>query len=317
MNWLRRLFTRERGKDPLDNVTPRAQRLLVLARKHADRLQNPYVGTEHLLLGLIDLKEGVGLAALSSLKIDPESLRKEIESRSVPGKHPNGSGSIPYTPMVKKALQYGAKEAREIGHEYLGSEHVLLGALRLRYGIASQALNAAGIEIDKVRAAVQEVLRLSEIMLREVEPADLDTFFAQQLDPEANRMAAFVGKDPADRAVFNARWEMILQSPQITQRTIVADGQVAGYIGCYPHGDNLEVTYWLGREYWGKGLATAALQQMLRLVTSRPITARAATDNLGSLRVLQKCGFKIVGTDKGFAHGRGGETEEYLLRLDE
>lgn len=298
-------------------MTPRAQRLLALARKHADRLQHPYVGTEHLILGLIDLKEGVGLAALSSLKIDPESLRKEIESRSVPGKRPNGSGSIPYTPRVKQTLQYGAREAREMGDEHLGSEHVLLGALRLRYGIAAQALKAAGIEIDRVRVAVREMRRVSEVVLRKVEPSDLDTFFAQQLDPEAIRMAAFVGKDPADRAAFNAKWEMILTSPQITQRTIVADGRVAGYIGCYPHEGNLEVTYWLGREFWGKGLATAALQQMLRLVTSRPITARAATDNLGSLRVLQKCGFKIIGTDKGFAHGRGGETEEYLLRLDE
>jgi RimJ/RimL family protein N-acetyltransferase len=254
---------------------------------------------------------------LSSLKIDPESLRKEIESRSVPGKRPNGSAPIPYTPRVKQTLHIGAKEARAIGDEHLGSEHVLLGALRLRYGIASQALKAAGIEIEQVRAAVRAMRREPEIMLRKVEPPDLDIFFAQQLDAEANRMAAFVSKDPGDRAVFNARWERILTSPQITQRTIVAGGQVAGYIGCYPHGGNPEVTYWLGREYWGRGLATAALQQMLRLVASRPITARAATDNLGSLRVLQKCGFKIVGTDKGFAHGRGGETEEYLLRLDE
>jgi len=96
----------------------------------------------------------------------------------------------------------------------------------------------------------------------------------------------------------------------------VAEGQVAGHIACYPDGDHLEVTYWLGREFWGKGLATQALNQMLQLVVDRPIFARAAADNIGSIRVLQKCGFKITGTNKDFANGRGEGTEEYIFRLD-
>ena len=79
----------------------------------------------------------------------------------------------------------------------------------------------------------------------------------------------------------------------------------------------MEVTYWLGREFWGRGLATQALNKMLHLVVDVwPILARAATDNIGSLSVLQKCGFKIVGENKDFANGRGEETEEYILRLD-
>ena len=78
----------------------------------------------------------------------------------------------------------------------------------------------------------------------------------------------------------------------------------------------MEVTYWLGRKFWGRGLATHALNRMLQLVADRPIFARAATDNIGSIRVLQKCGFKIVGKNKGFANGRGEETEEFILRLD-
>ena len=78
----------------------------------------------------------------------------------------------------------------------------------------------------------------------------------------------------------------------------------------------MEVTYWLGREFWGRGLATQALIRMLHLVVDWPILARAATDNIGSLRLLQKCGFKIVGENKDFANGRGEETEEYILRLD-
>lgn len=158
--------------------------------------------------------------------------------------------------------------------------------------------------------------RFESITIREVEPSDLETFFAHQLDPEAIRMAAFVCADPKDRVAFDAHWDKILKSPLITQRTIVAGGQVAGYIGCFPHGESMEVTYWLGREFWGRGLATQALDRMLHLVAARPISARAATDNIGSIRVLQKCGFKIIGKDKGFANGRGEDTEEYHLRLD-
>ena len=158
--------------------------------------------------------------------------------------------------------------------------------------------------------------KIEKITLREVESPDLEIFYAHQLDPEAIRMAAFTVKDPNDKVAFTAHWEKILSSPEITNRTIVAQGRVIGHIACYPDGKKLEITYWLGREHWGHGLATQALQQMLHLVDARPLSARAAADNLGSLRVLQKCGFRISGTDKGFAHGRGEDTEEYILRLD-
>ena len=154
------------------------------------------------------------------------------------------------------------------------------------------------------------------ITLREVEPSDLETFFEHQLDPEAIRMAAFVYRDPKDKVAFDAHWDKILSSSKNINRTIVADGQVAGHIACFPQGENLEVTYWLGKEFWGKGLATQALDRMLHLVVARPIFGRAASDNIGSIRVLQKCGFKIIGKDKGFANGRGEDTEECILRLD-
>jgi len=155
--------------------------------------------------------------------------------------------------------------------------------------------------------------RFESITIREVESSDLETFYEHQLDPEAIRMAAFV---PRDKVAFDAHWKKILNSPQNTNRTIVADGQVAGYIACFPDGEHMEVTYWLGREFWGRGLATQALNRMLHLVVDRPIFARAAADNIGSIRVLQKCGFKIIGKNKDFANGRGEETEEYILRLD-
>src|SRR5882724_4125261 len=148
--------------------------------------------------------------------------------------------------------------------------------------------------------------RFESITIREVESSDLETFYEHQLDPEAIRMAAFVCEDPKDKVAFDAHWDKILNSSQITQRTIVAEGQVAGHIACYR----------LGREFWGRGLATQALNRMLHLVVDRPIFARAATDNIGSIRVLQKCGFKIIGKNKDFANGSDEETEEYILRLD-
>src|SRR4051812_33405017 len=157
--------------------------------------------------------------------------------------------------------------------------------------------------------------RFESITIREVESSDLETFYEHQLDLEAIRMAAFVGKDPNDRVAFDTHWDKILNSSQNITRTIVADGQVAGHIACYPNGENMEVTYWLGSKFWGRGIATQALKRMLHLVVDRPIFAKAAADNIGSIRVLQKSGFKIIGKNKDFANGRGEDTEEYILRL--
>ncbi len=155
-----------------------------------------------------------------------------------------------------------------------------------------------------------------DVLLREVIEADLPIFFEQQLDADANYMAAFTAKDPTDRAAFMARWARILSDETNINRTILCAGQVAGSIACYEEeAGRPEVTYWLGKPYWGKGIATAALGAFLLQVTARPMYARAAKDNLASLRVLEKCGFTIIGEDKGFANARGKEIEEYLLQL--
>src|SRR5436305_9513268 len=103
-------------------------------------------------------------------------------------------------------------------------------------------------------------------------------------------MATFVCEDPKDRVAFDAHWDKILNSSQITKRTIVAEGRVARHISCYPHGENIDVTYWLGREVWGRGLATQEINRMVPLVVARQIFERVATDNIGSLRVLHICG---------------------------
>lgn len=147
--------------------------------------------------------------------------------------------------------------------------------------------------------------------------SDLPIFFEQQLDPEANWMAAFTRKDPTDRAAFMAHWTKILQNETSTNRTILFNGSVAGSVCSYIDEDeHLEVTYWIGKAYWGKGIATAALSAFLERSKIRPVYARAAKDNVGSLRVLEKCGFIRIGEDSGFSQARGEEVEEFLLRLD-
>lgn len=154
-----------------------------------------------------------------------------------------------------------------------------------------------------------------DIVLRDVTDDDLPIFFEQQLDPDANYMAAFTSKDPTDRDAFMAHWARIRADETIINRTVVYDGQVAGSVASFEDDGRLEVTYWLGREFWGKGIATKALATLLEYQTTRPIYARAAKDNTASLRVLQKCGFVITGEDKGYANARGEVIGEYLLTL--
>ena len=158
---------------------------------------------------------------------------------------------------------------------------------------------------------------MSTITLREVLPSDLPIFFEYNRDPVAVRMAAFTSKDPDDRSAFDAHWARIMARDDVLNRAIEVDGRVAGSVASFVMEGETEVTYWLGREYWGRGIATAALDEFLKLQTIRPIYARAAKDNIGSLRVLQKCGFAIIGEDRGYANGRGEEIEEYVLALTE
>jgi RimJ/RimL family protein N-acetyltransferase len=155
------------------------------------------------------------------------------------------------------------------------------------------------------------------IVLRELEDRDLDVLFEHWTDREAIRMAAFTPADPDDRGAFDARWARIRRDQNNTNRVIETEGRVVGHIASFDLEGQREVTYWIGRQYWGQGIATRALKEFLtRIETTRPLYARAASDNAGSIRVLEKCGFTRVGVDRGFAHGRNEETEEVILRLD-
>jgi len=152
--------------------------------------------------------------------------------------------------------------------------------------------------------------------LRVVTDDDLDVLFAHQLDPDANYRAAFIARDPCDRAAFDAHWLKIRSDRAVIIRTIELDGQVAGHVASFLYEGHREVTYWLGKQYWGHGLATRALAEFLLAVdTSRPLRGLVARDNDASRRVLEKCGFTICGAGRGFSRARGEQVDELILEL--
>ena len=157
---------------------------------------------------------------------------------------------------------------------------------------------------------------LGVVKLRDVTADDLPVFFEHQLDTEAAWMAAFGASGMRDWDEFSARWTRALNDDTRVAKTILWNGEVAGNVSSFMLFGDPAVGYWLGREYWGKGIATRALAAFLEVVTVRPLYARAARDNIGSRRVLEKCGFAVIGEDKGYAHARSKEIEEVVLRLD-
>ena len=152
----------------------------------------------------------------------------------------------------------------------------------------------------------------AELILRDVTESDLPIFYEQQLDPEATAMAAFPSRD---REPFMAHWTKIMADEKGILKTILFDGQVAGNIVSWEQDGEWEVGYWLGREFWGKGIATRALSEFLKQVKTRPLVAHVAKGNIGSRRVLEKCGFKFVEAYK-ILDKQGTELEEYTLKLE-
>jgi RimJ/RimL family protein N-acetyltransferase len=157
---------------------------------------------------------------------------------------------------------------------------------------------------------------MTVVALRPIVDADLDTLFELMRDPESVRMAAFTAADPDDRAAFDIHMAKIRAAPDVTNRAVTVDGRLAGSVAAFVLDGDTEFTYWIDRAYWGQGVASRALGLLLELVPVRPLIGRAASDNAGSLKVLRKAGFEVVGTDTGFANARGAEIEETILRLD-
>jgi hypothetical protein len=175
MNWFkkyRKALTQPmpRSEESLTNFTPRAQQVLALARKEADRFNHNFLGTEHLLLGLIKLGQGVAVNVLQGMGIDLDTIRIAVEKEVGTGPDQKMIGNIPYTPRVKKVLALASKEAKALNHTYIGPEHILLGLLREGDGVAGKVLQNFGVKLVETR---QKVLR------------ELDPNFLPQPDNEA------------------------------------------------------------------------------------------------------------------------------------
>ena len=153
----------------------------------------------------------------------------------------------------------------------------------------------------------------NDVQLRDVIESDLPIFYEQQLDPEATHMASFPSRD---HDAFMAHWTRIMADESIQIKTILFHGEVAGNIVCFKQLGEREVGYWLGKQYWGQGIATQALEAFLKMIQTRPLYAHVAKHNFGSRRVLEKCGFTVAGEDRFFAEIFGKNIDEYVLRLD-
>ncbi len=151
-----------------------------------------------------------------------------------------------------------------------------------------------------------------EVRLRAVEVDDLPALFQHQLDPDAIRMAVV---NPRDADAFNAHWAKILSDPGIVARAILADDLLVGHVSCFRMDGQDSVGYWIAKAHWGRGIATRALALLLEEVTIRPLYARVARANVASLRVLERCGFVIIGYQQTPADDRYPACEEAILQL--
>jgi ATP-dependent Clp protease ATP-binding subunit ClpC len=158
----------------MNNFTPRAQQVLALARKEADRFNHNYLGTEHLLLGLIKLGQGVAVNVLQKMGLDMETVRMEIEKQVGSGPETKMVGNIPYTPRVKKVLTLAGKEAKSLNHSYVGTEHILLGLLREGEGVAARVLKSLEVDIERTRNEI----------LKELDPNFTPPEAEQEMAPE-------------------------------------------------------------------------------------------------------------------------------------
>lgn len=158
-------------------------------------------------------------------------------------------------------------------------------------------------------------MNLPPLQLTKTVAADLEDFFAFQLDEEANYLAAFTAKDPNDKTAYITKYTAHMVDPNINMQTIRLEEEIVGSIARFMLGEDAGLTYWISKQYWGRGIATQALKIFLQMETIRPILAFTVFDNLGSQKVLLKNGFVKTGTDKGFANARQAEIEEYIFKL--
>lgn len=156
---------------------------------------------------------------------------------------------------------------------------------------------------------------MKNLALKPTSVDDLEFLFIFQTDEQSNYLAAFTPADPFNKEAYLLKWTAILQRPDVIMYTILLDKEVVGSISRFIMDGHAEISYWLNRKFWGQGIATFALQQLIQIDTTRPLFARTAFDNKASQRVIEKCGFVRTGTDYGFANARNEEIEEFIYQL--
>jgi ribosomal-protein-alanine N-acetyltransferase len=156
----------------------------------------------------------------------------------------------------------------------------------------------------------------NHIQLRPTQILDLETLFQFQQDLDGRHLAAFVSENPDDKSAYIAKYTRLLSDPSVNNQTIICDGVIVGSIAKFLMDGDTEITYWIDRKYWGQGIATKAVEKFLIVEKGRPIFGRVAFDNFGSQKVLEKCCFVKVGTDRGFANARQIEIEELIYKID-
>lgn len=151
--------------------------------------------------------------------------------------------------------------------------------------------------------------------LRPIQPEDLDQFFEHQQDSKANLMAAFTARNPADRGVFNHHWGSIINDPKVIVRTIEHEDEVAGSILVFEHEDIPEISFWTASRFWGRGITTSAVDAFLAEYTNRPLRARVPQDNVGSIKILERRGFKVIAESAEFSNARAAVVKEFIMEL--
>lgn len=159
------------------------------------------------------------------------------------------------------------------------------------------------------------MINKNTLVLRQTEIADLEHLFQFQLDKEARYLAAFMPKDPTDKTAYLEKMTKLLGNPTVNMNTILVDDKIAGSVSKFEIEGDAEITYWLDKPFWAKGIMSEALRKFLAMEKTRPIFGRVAFDNFGSQRVLEKSGFQKTGNDRGFANARQEEIEEFIYKL--
>ena len=155
------------------------------------------------------------------------------------------------------------------------------------------------------------------ITLSETTVEDLHTLFRFQTDEKAIYLAAFTPENPHDKTAYIEKYSKFLPDPTITMRTIKSGNEIVGSVAKFVRDNNAEITYWIDRKFWGQGIATTALKDLLKIEQTRPIYGRVAFDNYGSQKVLEKCGFVKIGNESGFSNARQAEIEEFIYELSD